>query len=537
MDVTLKQYSAFICVLMATIFIPPIVFAEDLFADIKAGMPKIVTIDSGDVRGYVQGQTASFLGIPYAEPPVDELRWKPPQPPLAWDGIRDAGTFGGFSLQTSLLGVFGKRNINEDCLYLNVFAPSDASQEEPLPVMIWIHGGGLINGRSDDYDPRKLVRNGNVIVVTINYRLNLFGFFSHPALSSEGASTNYGILDQQAAMRWVQRNISAFGGDPNNVTLFGESAGGLSITMNMVSPSAEGLFHKVILMSAVPVTALPSREAGEQSGIDFANLLGCTGTDAAVLAAMRSKTIGEILEKAESYTADTMRAYDGEIIPGPLQDLFEQGKFHKVPIMIGNTFNESTWFVSFPELSTGNPVTTLNYHERLASTFGGEQSALCVEQKYPATDFPSPSDALATAQTSWQFICPSRRAMASFATHAPVYVYEFMDTTAPQYFEPVSFTYGAAHTLELQYLFPRFHGSMGSPQPLSADQEYLSDVMVLYWTNFARSGNPNGADLPEWPRWTSDAPQTQLLDLVVTTAKDSGIDRKCEFWDSLGSCQ
>lgn len=531
----LKYYHyVFFASVLILILVTQNVRAENIFDGIQGGTPKVVQIDSGKLRGFEQKGIVTFLGIPYAAPPVDELRWMPPAPVTPWQGVRDAGRFGGFALQTSLLGVFGERTLNEYCLYLNVFAPADAAtRNKPLPVMIWIHGGGLINGRSDDYDARQIALKGDVIVVTINYRLNLMGFFSHPALSAEGHPTNYGILDQQAAMRWVQKNISAFGGDPKNVTLFGESAGGLSITMNMVSPSAEGLFHKVILMSGVPVTTLPSREEGEQAGIKFADALGCSN-EADVAACLRSKSIDEIIEKAGNYTADTMRTYDGEVIPGPIQELFAKGAFHKVPVIMGNTHDESTWFVSFNELNTGQPLTSSDYHNRLITTFGSEEAAKLIEQEYPAANYSSPSDALSIAQTSWQFICPNRRAVSSLVDYVPVYVYEFMDTTAPQYFDPVSFTYGAAHTLELQYLFPRFHGSMGTQKTLSADQTLLSDTMIAYWTNFALSADPNGPKLPNWPSWNSNK-QTQLLDLIVETATTYGVDRKCDFWDSLST--
>ena len=506
--------------------------AEDLFADVRSGTPKIVEVGSGHLRGYITGGVTTFLGIPFAAPPIGPRRWMPPAPPADWSGVRDAGAFGGFCAQTSLYGVFGKRSLNEDCLYLNVFAPAEPV-DKPRPVMIWIHGGGLINGRSDDYDARKLVIDGNVVVVTINYRISVFGFLSHPSLDQEGHPfSNYGILDQQAAMRWVKSNIARFGGDPNNVTLFGESAGGSSTLVNMGSPSAAGLFHKVIVLSGVPRLPQVSVEEGEKFGLEFAAALGCDDETTAA-SRMRSKTVEEIVEKAEGFLGRSSRVFDGQIVPAPTPQLFAEGKFHKVPALIGNTFNEFTWFMSFAEIATGKPLSREDYLPRLASVFGGMERAQRVLAEYPFENFDTPSEAISEAHTAWFIICPSRQIMRSLAAHVPTYVYEFMDVTAPQYFEPVSFPYGAAHTLELQYLFPRFHGGMGTPKPLNAAQGRLSDAMVKYFANFAHNGDPNGFDLPDWPKWTPEVERTQLLDLKISTSRDSGINRKCEFWDAL----
>lgn len=505
--------------------------AEDLFANVKSGKPTTVKISDGSLRGYTANGTSIYLGIPFAAPPVGELRWKPPAPPAKWSGVRDAGAFGDACVQTNTFGVMAVRSTSEDCLYLNVFTPAQQSKRL-RPVMVWIHGGGLINGRTNDYDPRNLVRTGDVVVVSTTYRMNAFGYMAHPALDKEGHPFgNYGTLDQQAGLKWVQQNIRAFGGDPNNVTVFGESAGGLATLFNIVSPGAKGLFHKAILQSGVSAAGQTPLPAAEKIGEDFAKAMGCEDQTAAC---MRSKSVDEIIAKAGRFLNGAVRSVDGTILPGQLQDLIAEGKYNKMPILIGNNRDEWTWFTSLTELNTKKPMTAEDYEKTLTSTFGAERAAKVAAQ-YPVGSQPSPSETFSHALTARGFVCPSRRIMRSADKNGSrLYVYEFMDRNAPQYFPPVSYPYGAAHTLEIQYIFQDYHGAAGVKKPLSAAQKRLSDTMVRYWTNFARTGNPNGKGVPAWPRWTAAKEQTQLLDTPrITTAKDSGIDRKCEFWDTL----
>lgn len=505
--------------------------AEDLFAGIKSGKPETVKISDGQLKGYSANGTTAFLGIPFAAPPVGDLRWKPPAPPAKWTGVRDAGSFGKACVQTNTFGVMAVRSTNEDCLYLNVFTPAKKSSKL-RPVMVWIHGGGLLNGRTDDYDPRKLVTTGDLVVVSTTYRMNVFGYMAHPALDKEGHDFgNYGTLDQQAALKWVQANIKNFGGDPNNVTVFGESAGGIAIMFNLVSPGAKGLFHKAILQSGVSAAAQTPLPAAEKIGEDFATAMGCADQTAAC---MRSKSVDEIIEKAGRFLNGAIRSIDGKVLPDQMQKLMAEGKFHKVPILIGNNRDEWTWFTSLTELATNKPMVAEDYEKRLIATFGPERGPKVAAQ-YPVASQPSPSETFSHALTSWGFVCPSRRVMRSADKNgSPLYVYEFMDRNAPQYFPPVSYPYGAAHTLEIQYVFPGYHGAAGVKKPLSAEQQKLSDAMIRYWTNFAKSGNPNGKGVPNWPRWTAAKEQTQILNTgKITTAKDSGVDRKCEFWDTL----
>ena len=505
--------------------------AEDLFAGVASGKADIVKISDGQLKGYAADGVATFFGIPYAAAPVGDLRWRPPAPPAPWASVRDAGAFGPACVQTNALGVFAAPSASEDCLYLNVFTPA-GGRAKLRPVMFWIHGGSLIDGRANDYDMRKLVKDGDVVGVSINYRLNIFGFLSHPALDKEGHPFGqYGTLDQQAALKWVRANIKAFGGDPDNVTIFGESAGGTAVTFNLVSPGAKGLFHKIILQSGVSSAVQAPFDVAEKNGADFAAAIGCADQNPTC---MRSASVQDIIAKAPRFLDVAIRPIDGAVLPDQMQTLMAQGKFHKVPILIGNNADEWTWFTALTELATKKPMTAKDYTDALTAAFGADKAAQ-VEAQFPLSGASSPSEVFSTAYTARGFYCPSRRVMRSaFTNGAPVYAYEFNDRTAPQYFPPVSYPYGAAHTLDLQYVFPGYHGAQGAKQPLNPGQKKLSDVMVKYWTNFAKTGNPNGKGIPNWPAWTQTEQQTQILDVgKITLGAEFAAGRKCDFWDTL----
>jgi para-nitrobenzyl esterase len=253
-----------------------------------------VITERGPIRGILTPALRKFLGIPYAAPPVGKLRWRPPKDHTRWSAPLDATRFGNHCPQDA--SVFGTASVSEDCLFLNVFTPngaaSEANNSHSYPVMVWIHGGALTVGESDDYVPTKLVQRGDVIVVTINYRLGALGFLAHPALNAESPdhiSGNYGIMDQQFALKWVQRNIATFGGDPHNVTIFGESAGGLSVLSHLASPTAAGLFHRGIVESGAYELTLPTLADEESHGEAFAASVGCNDQSARCL---RSKSLG-----------------------------------------------------------------------------------------------------------------------------------------------------------------------------------------------------------------------------------------------------
>ena len=352
---------------------------------------------SGAVRGTSSGPVDEFLGIPYAAPPVGALRWQPPQPAASWPGVRDATQFAPHCPQAAT--PFGQASTSEDCLFLNVFTPRAGGRH---PVMVWIHGGALVSGESDDYMPAKLVEDG-VTVVTINYRLGVLGFLAHPALAdAKGQSGDYGLMDQQAALRWVQRNIASFGGDPRNVTVFGESAGGLSTLAQVASPAARGLFAKAIVESGSYNLTQASLASAEAAGQAFAVKAGCPDQTAACLRGLPVSTI-----LADQNPAGYTPNINSEVLPQALKTAFATGAFNRVPIVNGTNHDEWRLFVALSELE-GNPVTAANYQSMISSTLGvPAPAAAAIAAEYPLTAYPSPAVALGAVGTDAIFACPA----------------------------------------------------------------------------------------------------------------------------------
>jgi para-nitrobenzyl esterase len=486
----------------------------------------IALTDQGLIRGTSSGEVHAFRGVPYAAPPVGELRWRPPQPAAAWRGVRDATQFGAHCAQVA--GPFGQASQSEDCLFLNVFAPRRAIPGVPVaPVMVWIHGGALVVGESDDYDPTPLVDRG-VIVVTINYRLGALGFLAHPALAAEsakGASGNYGLMDQQAALAWVQRNIRHFGGNPHNVTIFGESAGGLSVHSQLVSPTAKGLFDKAIVESGAYQLNQPSLAAAEASGSTFAANAGCASQTADCL---RNLPVATILAKQTG--ANAAPTVDGLVLTDTVRNSIKTGNFNHVPVIEGSNHDEWRLFVAQTELVAG-PLTAAGYIAAIQRTLGLPAAAAnALAAHYPLSTFASPSLALSALGTDAIFACNARKVVDGLSQSVPVFQYEFNDPNAPQRFlPPVSFPTGAYHAAEIQYLFT-LRQTVPAPA-LQSDQLALSRTMVRYWTNFARFGNPNGVGTPFWPRFDS----TELRDQALvpgrsSTATNFADDHQCALF-------
>jgi len=488
----------------------------------------VVATDNGPIRGTTIGQMQAFLGIPYAAAPVGDLRWRPPQANPGWNGVLDASQFGPHCPQ--LASPYGTPSTTEDCLYLNVFTPDKPNSGPPhlLPVMFWIHGGGLVVGESDAYDPTPLVAN-DVIVVTINYRIGELGFLAHPALSAEsptGASGNYGLMDQQAAMSWVQRNIRAFGGDADNVTIFGESAGGLSVHSQLASPLAAGLFHKAIVESGAYSLTQPSLAAAEASGTAFATGAGCSSQTAACL---RSLSVSTILA---AQTAGTMVPnLDGFVLSLTVGSAFSTGQFNRVPVIEGSNHDEWRLFVAQTEVATGTPLTAAGYIPAIAATLGVSLPvATLIATEYPLAAYSSPSVALGAIGTDAVFSCNARHAAGRLSQFVPTYQYEFNDPNAPMlYLPPVSFPTGAYHASELDYIFDINQTPVPNPG-LSPTQQALSDAMVGYWTQFARSGDPNSVGAPTWPLFEASDQFQSLHPSTPTTNTGFAIDHKCAFW-------
>ena len=495
----------------------------------------VVSTTSGAVRGVVapgdDGGVRLFQGIPYAAAPVGALRWRAPATPIPWNGVREAVTPGLRCIQDVRVDPDYGRPTSEDCLNLTVWAPVSADVKRPKPVMVWIHGGGFLNGSSDLYNARRLVTRGDIVVVTINYRLGALGFLAHPALTgADGGPGNYGLADQQAALRWVQTNIGAFGGDPARVTIAGESAGAISVCDHLVAPESAGLFRAAILQSG-PCQAQADLAAGERISIGYAAKAGCPDTPAArqcLLALPPGR-----LEDGPPFVRIGANVLSGPVtgterLPVPPNTVADRPPTARVPVLIGSTADEFTLFVALTYLKQKSlpPYRTL-----LTETFGTEAPA--VAARYPLTRYDGSAGlAYAAAVTDGVFACPIDAMARGLARRAPVYAYEFGDrhAPAPEPLRHTPFAPGAGHALELRYLF-----EMGGAPALDPAQRVLADQMVAYWTSFVTTGVPAAAGAPDWPALDPDEP----VRLVLQTGKpvlssDFAARHQCGFWASRG---
>jgi para-nitrobenzyl esterase len=484
----------------------------------------IVRIDGGLVRGADAAGVNSFLGLPYAAPPTGNLRWRPPQPAAGWSGVRDATTFGPSCPQApSPFAPPGQ--FSEDCLYLNVYTPAARSNFGGRPVLVWIHGGGLEQDGARDYDGTKLAADG-VVVVTINYRLGALGFLAHPALASHGAAGNYGLMDQQAALRWVQRNIARFGGDPGNVTIAGQSAGGLSVLAQMVSPGARGLFQRAIVQSGTFALNQRPLAVAEAAGETFATAVGCADQSAACL---RSAPVSDLVA---NFGVEIPGVVDGAVLTQPIGTALARGQFARVPVINGITHDEELLFVDGLKLTvsqgTNIPLAApldgseTTYEADIAQALGVSPArAAAIAAVYPLSANPTrPDEVFGLAVSDASFACPALQVDRQTAARGvPTYAYQFNDDAAP------GFGLGqATHGAELPYLFDL----PNSPVVLNAGQQALAASMRTDWASFAGTGNPSSRALP-WPSFNG----TRVLSLVplqsqVTT--DFATAHHCSFW-------
>ncbi|HEY8609168.1 MAG TPA: carboxylesterase/lipase family protein [Noviherbaspirillum sp.] len=496
---------------------PPVAAPEAVAPDVT-----VVRTDKGSVKGVDADNTLRFLGIPYAAPPTGERRWKAPEPAASWTEVRDASKFGGTCPQAG--GAFGGASTNEDCLYLNVFTPKG---DGPFPVMVWIHGGAFTSGESNAYDTSKFTERG-IAVVTVNYRLGALGFLAHPALSTEqGSSGNYGLMDQQAAMKWVKANIAAFRGDPSNITIFGESAGGFSVYSHLASPLAAGLFQKAIVQSGAYSLDQPGLAAAQTGGTAFANAAGCTDQS---LSCLRGLTVEKIL--ATSTGAVISPIIDNKVLTTSVRSAFTTGNFNKVPTIEGSNTNEYS-LLSAARLDlqpSQGPFTPANYQARVtALTAATGKTFAEVDAEYPQADYPTLAEAYDAIATDLLFACSGRVAeRLRTASGTPVYAYEFNDQNAPMIYLPPATRprWGAYHAAEIQYLFPTTRAGV----TYTAGQEALKTQMVNYWTQFAKNGNPNGTG-PAWPVYSAAADTRMSLEPGTSvTNSDFGARHHCAFW-------
>jgi para-nitrobenzyl esterase len=499
----------------------------------------VVTTTAGAVRGSETETYRRFLGIPYAAPPVGERRWTAPEPAAAWSGVREATAQSADCAQAVTPGLANpKSRFDEDCLYLNVVTPRIARSHRPVPVMVWVHGGGFSNGSGSDYDARRLAVTGHVMVVTINYRLGIFGFFGLPGLEGSGV---FGLEDQQAALRWVRRNALAFGGDPRNVTLFGESAGAMSACAQLVSPSAKGLFDKVILQSGSCIQAWPKSmiwpgadafsqfvpvEEVRSLGVDTARKVGCAG--AVAIDCMRRVSVADLI-KAWPLSRP---AYGGSVLPRDPAEMLRLGEINRAPLIWGTTRDE--WRASIGSYLNTHTLTADQYESFLRDAFG--QRAGDVEAQYPPSADGSPGLAWAAVSTDNAWSCPTLTSVQLASRRTTVFTYEFADRDAPNpaYTVPPGFQLGAAHATELAYLFDL----AGHRATLKPDQERLSQTMMRYWSRFAATGNPNGSGLPKWAPYRVEA-AAQVESLGPSGGGIGPVDfvarHHCDFWQTIKS--
>jgi para-nitrobenzyl esterase len=509
---------------------------------LRARLSKPVRIEAGSVAGVLSadGLVAVFRGIPYAAAPVGNLRWKAPQPPSHWSGVRSGAEFGAACPQADRPGVTSDRNakFSEDCLYLNVWAPTRPPARH-VPVLVWFHGGAFSHGTASTsaYDGEALARRG-AVVVTFNYRLGPFGFFAHPLLTKESghdASGNYGLLDQLAVLKWVKSNIRAFGGNPDRVTVFGQAAGAVCISSLLVSPSAKGLIHGAILQSGTALSVprvgvtrfLNDAPAGEESMEDVGALitrrLGCDHEDD-VLAALRARTTDEVMTAARpapNFFGEGLRlgpVVDRWLIPDRPSVLFEQGKQLKVPLIVGANAEEGAYFATALQ-----PWSVDSFRRFVRTTF--RDRADDVLARYPVARDADARQAAARVITGGAFIAPARRTARAMADlGAKTYLYWFTRPRAGGGVRP------ASHGVEVPYLFDP--GARASDAEAS-DRE-MALLLIGYWVRFAATGDPNGDNAPAWPRYATSTDQSLEFGDVVQSRGGVYHDT-AEFFDRLSA--
>jgi para-nitrobenzyl esterase len=496
-----KSFSAIVAVLT-------LACASACFAQSSAA----VHTQSGLVQGAVINGVRVYKGIPFAAPPLGNLRWAPPQPAKPWKGVLHADKYADACMQIPIV----ERDLgldpvtpNEDCLYLNVWTPAKSSSAR-LPVMVWIYGGGFTIGATSmpQYDGENLAHKG-VVYVSIAYRLGPLGFLATPELSKEqgGHSGNYGLLDQIAGLKWVKRNIAAFGGNPNKVTIFGESAGGISVSMLCASPLAKGLFEGAISESGgsfgpahedhAAGEDVPTLAEQEQAGVAFLKKLGVSS-----IADARKMSAADIYKHAGPAMGGAVRwwpNFDGYALLGDQYKLYEEGKYNDTPVLIGTNADEGALFVASTDMQ--------KYKESVDSGYG--ELAHNILAAYPDN---SQQQALRSARdlardVTFAWSTWSWAKLQSSTGKGKVFLYYF--NHRPNYPDTPRFKdWGPAHGSEISFVFGNFTKGM----PATGEDNAVSEKLISYWTNFAKYGNPNGKGLPEWPAFTNAHQQAMELD-------------------------
>ena len=500
----------------------------------------VVTTENGKVRGGSNGASRVFEGIPYATPPVDDLRWKAPRPAESWTGVRAATEPGPACAQ--LPGELPDGSESEDCLYLNVTVPDrPGAADQPRPVLVWLHGGGFFMGAGSNYDAKRMAERGDVVVVTINYRLGIFGNFAYPGLRDSGT---FGLLDQQLAMRWVHHNIEAFGGDPDNVTMAGQSAGSMSSCAQLTSPGAVGLFDRAVTQSGSCRAEVPKnasyrdqeaysffepvaklREQGRQVGADLGCSVGSDGGDP--LDCLRKLPVRKLMPQHQAFIK---QAYGTRALPIAPAAAVANGLFHRVPVLSGTTKNENMAYTS--RYDDGEPITERTLDEVMRESFGADEAA--VRREYPRGSYDNAAEMWSAITTDAQWSCQQYDTSADLAEHVSVYQYEFADPNPPALSPiPPKIDVGAQHASDLWSFF-----DIGGYAPdFTPEQRQLSDRMIDYWTNFATDGDPNGHGLQDWPRFdlAENAGETAYTQSLAPGRDgigpvDLAAEHHCGFW-------
>lgn len=535
-------------ILFLSLVTPAFVLAEGQFS-----CSELVMTTEGPVLGTAEkdGKSCVYKGIPYATPPVGDLRWRAPLSDQKRREVLKADKFGPQCMQKGNempLGLGAEQiSSSEDCLYLNIWRPARAGK---FAVMVWIHGGALLNGAGSRsiYWGDRLVPEKEIVLVTINYRLGPFGFLSHRDFALEdpnGSSGNYGLLDQVQALRWVKENIANFGGDPNNVTIFGESAGGWSVCNLLACPLAKGLFHRAIIQSG-GCASTKTAEEGFKDGDEFAQKLGCETGGARCMRAKSAEQILEAMSKGDggslTQTIEKELKFvfvpheDGYALKETPIDAIRAGRYNNVPLMVGTNRDEiKLYSLAIPGARLLPASLVDSFAEQLAKSQGlneeqTQEQVQTFKRLYPYKNYNRPADAGIDAIGDVALGCPCFEAVEASAIHQAktfYYRFDYDDNAFPD-------MVGAAHSVEISFIF-----NTNDRQPSSIlywkhqlkKAQPLTEIMMSYWTNFAKTGDPNGAGLPEWPSYNLDSRMRIYLDLPVHTGATENLSR-CEFWRS-----
>ncbi|CAM5669737.1 carboxylesterase/lipase family protein [Streptomyces narbonensis] len=506
---------------VAALFTHPAV-AAPARQGVTAARPVVAT-DQGRLAGRADGRAEEFLGVPYAAPPVADLRFRPPRQPGRWAGTREATRPAPACVQFLPVGLSDPEYVSEDCLYLDVYRPRHSRPGDRLPVLFWIHGGAFLIGTGTQFGGRTMADLTGSVVVSVNYRLGQLGYLAAPELTRQNAlgSGSYGLMDQIAALEWTRDNIAAFGGNPENITLWGQSAGSASVCAALSSPRAAGLFSRAVLQSGPCslMRAPGSAQAAEAAG-DFASAAGCA-EPATRAACLRTVPAADLVAAGRSRpTAGP--AFGDRLLPAQPYEAIASGRWNKVPVLIGSTKAEAKFFVA----GSDPYLTAQEYTDRIDALYG--PAAQEVLARYPVAGHPTPFDALSAVLTDSTFACATLSTARAFAEQVPTYVYEFDDPRSPALLgaQPPGVDMANAHSAELAYV----HDFGLTDRPLTAAQTAFADDMKRRWGAFARTGDPHLAGAPRWPRTLGRYTVLTLAPEGTRTSTNFAADHRCDFW-------